>query len=61
LHPPRIFQPDEDASPSNVRRFDEFDGSEHQDRVKDQTISANIAALAPIGRHTTARKPDPHQ
>jgi hypothetical protein len=43
------FQP-EDASPSNVRRFDEFDGSKHQDRVKDQTIGANNAAQSPISQ-----------
>jgi hypothetical protein len=49
------FQP-EDASPSNVRRFDEFDGLKHQDRVKDQTINANNAALALIGRPKTARE-----
>jgi hypothetical protein len=48
------FQP-EDASSSNVRGFDEFDGLKHQDRVKDQTIGANNAALAPIGRPMTAR------
>jgi hypothetical protein len=53
------FQP-EDASPSNVRRFDEFDGLKHQDRVKDQTINANNAALALIGRPKTARESRTH-
>jgi hypothetical protein len=47
-------------SPSNVRRFDEFDGLKHHDRVKDQTINANNAAPALIGRPKTARESRTH-